>query len=386
MDGGTIAMHGMASGLKKAGAHLEVAALNTLKHHVDTEKLPQTYLNEFKMEAVDADTSVKILPALRNLAGKGSYNIDRFDINGFHELLRRKLQNDRYDIVQLESLFMAPYIGTIRECSDARICLRSHNVEHIIWERMADNEKNPFRRWYLRFLSKRLKRYELSIFDLVDCVLCISEDDAELYRELGYAGPMEVISIGLDPERYADGSVNDGVVSFFHLASMDWLPNQEAVDWYIRDVHPQVCQISGDIRVHLAGRAMPRRIKVIGSSQLIVHDKIDDAASFMKDKQVMIVPLLSGSGVRVKIIEGLAMGKTIISTSIGAEGIAYSNGENMIIADTPSQFSGAMAKCYDDPEYCRSIGRNGRELFERSYSDVALGNKTLQFYRHITKK
>jgi glycosyltransferase involved in cell wall biosynthesis len=384
MDGGTIAMHGMSAGLKKAGVEVEVLALNTKKHHVDVSQLPEEYIQDFKLTAIDVDTSVRILPAIMNLVGKGSYNIDRFDIPEVHERIRERLKSNEYDVIHLESLFMAPYIQTVRECCRSMISLRCHNVEYRIWDRMARKQNNPLKRWYFSFLSERIKEYEKSALSLIDGMVCISDEDADHFKEMGYSGPVDVISIGLDPDSYkvTGGSTDD--VSFFHLASMDWMPNLQGVDWYLEKVHPLVCKLNSDVQVHFAGRSMPERIKKQASPQLQVYDRVDDAAGFMRDKQVMIVPLLSGSGVRVKIIEGLAMGKTIISTSVGAEGIYCTDGENIIIADSPEKFSESMLKCINDPAFCHNIGLNGRKLFENKYSDIVLGKRTVEFYRKLT--
>ncbi len=385
-DGGTIAMYGMATGMKKAGAQIDVMALNTRKHHVDMNEIPESYRSDFDLTAIDVNTTVRPLPAFMNLFGSSSYNIDRFDVPEFHDLLIGRLAEKSYDVIHLESLFMAPYISTIRKYTDAVICLRNHNVEHRIWEHMFKNQVNILKRWYMRLLAKRLKIFELNTFNQIDGMLCISDDDSDNFRELGYKGPMEVVSIGLNPDRYTINRSPTDRISFFHLASMDWLPNVEAVEWYIKTIHPTISESQEDIQVHFAGRSMPDRLKRLANDTLKIHDKIDDAGAFMDDKQVMIVPLLSGSGVRVKIIEGLAMGKTIISTSIGAEGIKYTDGENILIADTKDAFAAAMLKCSHDPAFSRQVGMNGRKLFEDEYSDLTLGKRTVEFYRMLTKK
>jgi glycosyltransferase involved in cell wall biosynthesis len=111
--------------------------------------------------------------------------------------------------------------------------------------------------------------------------------------------------------------------------------------------------------------------------------EVDDAQEFMHNKQIMIVPLLSGGGMRVKIIEGMASGKTIVSTSIGAEGISYTNGKNILIADSPDEIVKQLEKCLKDPAYCYSIGAEARKLAADSYSNESIGKKVVDFFRTL---
>ena len=116
-------------------------------------------------------------------------------------------------------------------------------------------------------------------------------------------------------------------------------------------------------------------VKIIG--------EVENAQEFINSKAVMIVPLLSGSGIRIKIIEGMASGKTVISTKIGAEGINYENGKNILIANTPYEFSEAIKKCVRDQDYCNMIGRNARILIKNEYNNNKIIKKLMNFYKEI---
>lgn len=382
-DGGTIAMYNMAMALSKAGAEIRILSLNTKKHFVANDKLPPDFVSRFRPSSVFLDATVKPIPALLNLFSDKSYNISRFDIPEFHAELEKVLKEETFDIIQMESLFMTPYLSTIRNHSKAKVVLRAHNVEYLIWKRLAAAAGNPVRKWYLDFLAERLKNYEHAVLNKLDAIIVLTPDDKQLIEKSGTHAPVLVAPIGLDTEKYVPQHDTSDSVQLFHLGSMDWLPNIEAVDWFLKEVFPMVREKFPDLQIHLAGKSMPSRIFSLADKQLHVYGRIDDARKFMQDKSVMLVPLLSGGGMRVKIIEGMALGKTIISTRVGAEGIQYSDGINLITADSPTSFFEAISNCVLNKEYCTSIGRQARILAENHYENKVLGDQVLSFYQSV---
>lgn len=383
LDGGTIAMYTMANALNAAGATVKVVALNTRKHFVDPASLPETFVNNFKPEMVYIDASVRPLPALINIFTNKSYNISRFDVSLMHDELKRILSEKEFDIIQLESLFMAPYIDTIKKYSRAKIILRAHNVEYRIWERLAHSTGFAAKKWYLNLLSKRLRKYESNVFSKFDGIIALTGDDRDLIKSTGCNVPLLVSPIGIDTRNYQNKSANTNSTSVFHLGSMDWLPNIEAIDWFLDKVYPLLVNDVANFSLHLAGKNMPDRFFNLNLPNVHVTGRVNDAGGFMHDKQIMIVPLLSGGGMRVKIIEGMAMGKTIISTTIGAEGILYENGKNIVIADSPEDFSNAIMKCLSDINFSNLIGKNAQKLAVDKYDIRVVGSGVIEFFKSI---
>ncbi len=385
-DGGTIAMYNMARSLDKAGASVTMLSFNTRKHFVAPEKLPSEIREKFRVQGVFLDASVKTIPAILNFFNNKSYNISRFDSPAFHHALEVLLQQEKFDVVQMESLFMTPYLKTIRKNSNAKVVLRSHNVEYMIWKRLAFAENNPFKKWYLNFLAKRLQNYENSILNELDAIIVLTEDDRKLYETMGTGVPMLVSPIGLDTDQYEVSDNTSRELQFFHLGSMDWLPNIEAVNWFLEHCFPTIRREFPKVIFHLAGKSMPDAIFKQASEQLKVYGRIDDAQKFMSDKSVMLVPLLSGGGMRVKIIEGLAMGKTIISTAIGAEGIKYTENVNMLIGNTPEEFIARIRECIANPSRAHDIGKAARDLAVTKYENSVLGKEVISFFNHTILK
>jgi glycosyltransferase involved in cell wall biosynthesis len=383
-DGGAIAMYNMARSLKKAGMQVKILAFNTRKHFVNPAALPENFREDFDPEMVYLDATVKLLPAAWNLLKGDSYNVSRFDSGLFHRTLSGLLQREQYDIIQMESLFMTPYLATIRKYSQATIVFRSHNVEFVIWKRLAGATTNRIKKWYLNLLSGRLKKYESAVINQVDGLIALTDEDKEQFITMGCKKPIAVLPIGVDTETYPVKETVPGPLAAVHLGSMDWLPNIEGINWFLENVFPLLRKKEPSITIYLAGKKMPQSFFDQAGAGLVVDGTIEDARNYLEGKQIMLVPLLSGGGMRVKIIEGLAMGKTIVSTTIGAEGIHYRDRHNMLIADTPETFSEAIVQCNRDPGYAYRVGKEARKLAEEEYENSIIGRKLFKFYQSVS--
>ena len=383
-DGGCIAMNNLSIGLLEAGAQLKILTLETHKHPFEKNKIPKDYLLKTEVEAVFVDTKLSVVDAFSNLVTRDSYNISRYFSADFDIKLGNILKRKKFDVVHLESLFMTPYIDTIRRFSKASIVLRSHNLEYIIWERLAAATKNKARKTYLHLLAKRLKEYEMDIINKVDGIVAISSIDEEKYRKFKLKVPIITIPFGIPLQNYKVDHTDVEYPSLFHLGSMDWKPNIEGVDWFIKNIWPSITLEIPKAKLYLAGREMPKALTGLKIPNIIVLGEIESAKKFMQSKSVMVVPLLSAGGIRVKIIEGLALGKTVISTTIGAEGIDCTDGENILIADDAEEFTAAIKKVCSDKKYFETIGENARKLAEQKFDNIDLTTRLLDFYKSLT--
>ena len=383
-DGGSIAMHSLGQSLIKQGAEVKILALNTTRHYVKLDTLPAEYKMKTKIEAVNIDTRIKPFDAFKNLFSNKSYNIKRFDNFLFHQKLRSVLSGEKFDVVQFESLFAGPYLKTVRENSKAKCVLRAHNIEHLIWQRMAAADKNFLKKTYLRLLAGRLKKYESDILGKFDALLPMTQEDANIFTGINAAVPQKIIPIGLNAEAYPYDENRNETLSIFHLGSMDWMPNQEAVEWFLENCWQEIKKKSPSLKLYLGGRGFPDSLK-IDDRQIIYDNTVSNAVDYMKNKSMMIVPLLSGSGMRVKILQAFALGLPVVSTTIGAEGIECSNGENIVIADAPADFSNAILKLMDDALLRKKIGSNARNLFMEKYSSERIARQVIQFYESLGK-
>ena len=385
-DGGCLAIDNISQGLINAGVELKILTIETAKHPFEKDRIPEQYLEKTGISSVFVDTKLNVVDAFSNLVTQDSYNISRFFTPDFDHVLIKVLEEKEYDIVHLESLFMTPYISTIRMHSDARIVLRSHNLEYIIWERLSKQTGSVAKKTYLKLLAQQLKKYELNVLNQVDGIAPISKRDADDFRKLGAKQPIEIIPFGLNINKYKADSESNKELNLFHLGSMDWAPNLEGLDWFLQYIWPVINTKEPEATLYLAGRDMPDRFFEMGLSKVVVVGEVEDAIKFIKSKSLMIVPLLSGGGIRVKIIEGMALGKAIISTSVGAEGIHYTHKKNIWIADTPDEFAEAVRFFKSNPQKITEFGSNARKLVEKEYSNEVIIDKLLSFYKYLQTK
>lgn len=385
-DGGCIAMNNLTQGLIAEGHTVKVLAVNTPKHFTEISALPEEYRRKTNIEAVFIDTSVKPLPALLNLFSSGSYNISRFYSQAFENRIIELLKAETYDIIQLESLYVTMYASAIRQHSGAKIVLRAHNIEHKLWERNAAAADNLAERLYFRFLAKRLKKYELQSFGSYDAVAAITAEDAQWFSANGYHRPLEVIPFGIDLAQI-DANVKTGEEPFtaFHIGAMDWQPNVEGINWFIKNVWDLVHAAYPQLKFYLAGRKMSDELLQLNKPNVLVEGEVENAHDFIRSKGLMIVPLLSGGGMRVKIIEGMALGKIIVTTTLGAEGIAAENNKNIIIANSAGEFINAIGRYVADPAALAAIGTHAKQLAFEQYNNAAICKKLSLFYGRLVK-
>ena len=383
VDGGTLAIGSVTRGLLHAGCYVKVLTVSTDKHPFSADKISRSYLSETPVEAVRLDTRIRPLSALFSLLCGESYHVKRYVSSAFDTKLVEILDDEQFDVVHVESIFLTPYVATIRKHSTAKVILRAHNVEHRIWRQLSAGERNPLRKWYLKHLALTLEVYEREHINDYDGVVCITDDDADAYRQMGCRRPMCSVPFAVEPYSLpTDLTVQP--FTLFHIGSMDWKPNIEAIDWFLDKVWPLLHREVPQARLFLAGRRMPQRLIDSRIEGVTVVGEVDDAMRFMSDKSVNVVPLLSGSGIRVKILEAMSMGKPVVATSVAARGIKYTDGDNLLIADTPQAFIERIRLCLTSPTMASAIGSAAVNLVKTEYN---LGRQTeniLSFYRQIT--
>jgi glycosyltransferase involved in cell wall biosynthesis len=382
-DGGNIGVNYYTEGFLQAGVELSFLAMNTTRHWVDIANLPSLYSRLNHFETVKVDNNIKAWTAFLNLFKGSSYNIDRFISREFAAALQRILERNTFDIIQLESLFLSPYVSLIRKYSKAKVVIRQHNVEFKIWERLAEKENNFFKKRYLTLLAKRLKKFETDHINDYDLLLPISRQDAEIFKGLGLRKPLFLHPFGIDTQKTPFLSTVPAPVSLYHIGAMDWLPNLESIQYFLNDVMPLVHKKIPDLKLYLAGRNMPEYFFRNKWENVEVAGEVPDAAAFEQDKTILIVPLLSGGGVRIKIFQAMAMGKAIVTTPVGLEGIEAEDGKEVMIAGDTQTFVRKIMELVRDPEKIKTMGLAARRLVEAKYDRKNLIAALLKRYEQL---
>ena len=363
VDGGCKAMQQFLSCLLKAEIEVDHLCLSTQKHPFKAENYPNSLKENVSISSRFVQTKIQVLPALKNLIQGKSYNISRFDSPDFHADLSAKLSAENFTHVVLESLYLTPYISTIRKHSKAKIIVRTHNVEHQIWEQYAANTSNPIKKWYLKRLASAMKTAEISNLNTVDLLATISNTDAETFRNLGIKTPRVTIPVAMEVHSKKTTFSSD---SIFFLGSMNWQPNSEAVDWLVSSIFPALKKVIPEVRLNLAGSFMNGKFPSDKNAGIINHGFVENSTDFMLTKGILVLPIQSGSGVRMKLLEALSLGIPVVTTAIGAQGI--NDFSTVYCAETEEEFVAKIAELLLSTEKQLLLGQKAFEYVAENYS------------------
>jgi glycosyltransferase involved in cell wall biosynthesis len=367
----------IARAVASLGHDVHVLSLNPRKQRADPEEARRV-MAPIVVDAVDVDTSA--VHALRAIHVDAPPLVARFFTRAFADAARNVLQRSQFDIVQIESPFLLPYVPAIRETTGARVVLRSLNVEFRIWEQLAGHATNFVRRAALRALARSLRRYEVAHLDTCDAIVPITEEDARDFRALGCTVPMHVLPGGVDVSAPA-AETDDGSVAF--LGSLDYRPNQEAALWIAEELWPRM----RDVPVHVGGSNAPGWLQArMIAAGLPLEARIADATQFLQSKRAIIAPVFSGGGMRIKILEAMALAKPVVATTLAAAGIDVTDGENIVLADDADSFASAVKDLVRDPSRARAIGEAARRFVAARYDIDVLARDLVSFYEQLTNR
>ncbi len=386
-DGESIAVTHLSKGLHTLDCQITLLAMNTSKHFFNTRNLPENFDHYEAIHTVEIDNSIKYYDAFKNLFSSKSYHIERFVSQAYNNKLIEILQKEKFDVVQLETLYLAPYIDTIRKHSNALIAMRAHNVEHEIWERVTNQTAFLPKKWYLNSLTKKLKNYELDKMNHFDLLIPITEKDLKTYRSLGYSKKAVVTPIGLDTNDYLPNNKSyKQDISLSFIGSLDWMPNLEGLKWFLENIWDEINKRYPKLKFHVAGRNTPNWLMNLNKNNVIIHGEVNDAHKFINRHSVMVVPLHAGSGMRAKILEGMALGKVVITTALGLEGIDAQHQKEVLIANSANEFINCIDFCYQSNGSLGKIGQNALQLTKDKYDNLETAKKLLNTYKSLIAK
>ncbi|MBK7635752.1 MAG: glycosyltransferase [Saprospiraceae bacterium] len=382
-DGESIAVTYLSHALHDLGCDITLLSMNTSKHFTDLNSLPREFNHYKEIHVTALDNSVNAFSAFKNLFSKDSYHVSRFVCPDFKNKLIELLQNNDFDVIQLETLYLAPYIDVIKKYSKALITMRAHNIEFEIWERISSNTKFTFKKWYLKYLTGKLKRFELENLNKYDYLIAVSERDLVKFKTLGYKNGAMSSPIGLDIRNYNLKINNKANSDICFIGALDWMPNMEGLMWFLDRVWPEINKKYPHVKFHIAGRNTPDKLHEMNLPNVVVHGEVTNAISFMDTYNTMVVPLFSGSGMRVKILEGMALGKTIITTGMGKEGIHAVDGVQLLEASDVQSFIQKISDTLDGRIDTQKIGQAARQFVVDHYDHGVNAAKLLEKYNYL---
>jgi glycosyltransferase involved in cell wall biosynthesis len=248
--------------------------------------------------------------------------------------------------------------------------LFAHNVEAQIWHRRFRSASNPIWKMVAWCEYRKMLRYERRCVKNADHVFTVSENDREVFTTFIDRKCITVIPTGVDTEYFQPAAGTGQTDGLVFTGSMDWMPNEDAILYFAREILPLIRREIAQVTLTVAGRLPSRRLLALATAdnRIRVTGRVDDIRPYMREGSVFVVPIRVGSGTRLKIFEAMAMGKAVVSTSIGAEGLPVTDGKNILIADTPERFARSVVSLLRQPEQCRSLGLAARWYVEQKHS------------------
>jgi polysaccharide biosynthesis protein PslH len=262
--------------------------------------------------------------------------------------------------------FLPPAVNLPRELPCPAV-LFTHNVESEIWRRHAETQSNAVSRWLYEAQHRRMLRYEQSALARFDGVLAVSDADRQTFERLypSVDTSIEVVPTGVDTDYFSSQSSNSesAVPSLVFTGSMDWLPNEDAMTYFCREILPLIRADEPGVRLSIVGRApTPAVQRLAADSNITVTGRVDDVRPWIEGAAVYVVPLRIGGGTRLKIFEAMAMGKAVVSTTVGAEGLPVGDGRNVLLADEPRTFARHVVRLLRNREERDALGAAARAL------------------------
>ena len=306
--------------------------------------------------------------------------VARYDVPAYRRKLRTLLANETFDLVHYEMFHVAQFHTE----TDLPSVLSQQNVDSAIWRRLCSETANPFYKFAYWTQQLAFQHYERVLSPKFDAVTCTSDIDAAVFEQYCSTDAIEIIPNGVDITHYQPDFAAEAPAHLIYIGSMDWYPNEDAVAFFTDEVFPRIQEKVPDVKFSIVGGNPSGRVqKLVERDGIVVTGRVPEIKPYFAEATVFVVPLRIGSGTRLKILEALAMGKAIVSTSVGAEGLDLKNGEEIFIADEPDAFADAVTRLLTDEQLRRRIGENGRARVEQDYDWRRIGEKLHTLYTQI---
>lgn len=381
MDGGCYAMGKFDALTHQIGKDVYYFSLSTPKHPFHAHDLPPYHIKDISYFNAYIDTNKKSLSFSRFLLG-ASFRVSRFYSQDIARQLIRTIQTNDIDLVVFESIYAGVYQSLIRTHSRVATVVRVHNIEHRIWESFALQQNSGLKQTAYQVENKRLKQFEQTCLEQADGCIFISAEDLQwaashynIKKNLFLPVQMDIHYEGHEPDFSS--------LKLGHIGAMDWLPNVEGIQTFINKYYPGIKRENPGITLHLAGKSMPNTMMDNPELDIKIYGQVPDSGKFMQALDVLIVPIESGSGIRIKVLEAMASGIPVIATSTGIKGIPAIDKESFLLADDANDWLNAI-RYISQPENYTKLRNGGMNMIRKHYSTESLKKSLDVFLNELT--
>jgi sugar transferase (PEP-CTERM/EpsH1 system associated) len=295
------------------------------------------------------------------------YGITKYCRPEVRRRLNDLLKEETFDVIVCDFLSAA---GVVPWDWPGPKILFTHNVEAVIWRRHYEVAANPLWKAISWVEWRRMEAAERRYLQLADHVLAVSDTDRDAFASFLDPKKLTVIPTGVDVDYFQPLSVDEAPNSLVFTGSMDWLPNEDAILYFVEAIFPLIKQQCPEISLEVVGRSPSRKLQAAAEREksMRLTGWVEDIRPFVARAEICIVPLRIGGGTRLKIFEAMAMGKAVVSTTVGAEGLPVESGKDILLADTPNDFAQSVIGLLRDSELRRRLGTGARSLVQENYS------------------
>ena len=379
-DGGRIRVFNL---LKQIAQKNDVTLLALETQPTDAESITHIQQLGIKVHLVPNSSTlprVSLRTLLSAFFKRQPITVARYNVLAYRQKLRELLAAETFDLVHYEMFHTAQFHTE----TDLPGVLSQQNVDSAIWQRLHQETTNLFYRCAYWTQQLAFQRYERVLSPKFDEVTCTSDIDAAVFQQHCAKGVVKVIPNGVDVTHYSPEFASETSAHLIYIGSMDWYPNEDAVSFFAEEVLPQIQDSVPDVKFSIVGGNPSARVQSLADRKgVVVTGRVPEIKPYFAEATVFVVPLRIGSGTRLKILEALAMGKAVVSTAVGAEGLALRDGEEIIIADEPKDFAEAVTRLLTDSSLRQKIGENGRARIKQDYDWRNIGKKLLTVYRSV---
>jgi polysaccharide biosynthesis protein PslH len=380
VDGGSVGIFKSTEATAKAGADI------TFVTYPD----PDPQVTRKGIEALSAFARVhlvsKQLPSryktLAKTMFKGAYPVERRMMPEMFELLTQLVDQHEFDLVHVDHAHMGKYAIWLKETYGLPYVLREHNFEALIYERFAATQRDPLKKFVASTHGRRLKKEEFKFIREAAHVVPITKEDLSLMRNEIQHQRYTVISSGVDTDYFRPSNKISEEKLITWIGGMSWDPNRDAVLYFLDDIWPRLSASDPDLRLELIGDGTEALVAK-RSDNVKGFGRVPDVRPYFSRATLLVVPLRVGGGMRLKILDFLASGKAVVTTSIGMEGNRAEHDKHLMIADTPSDFARQVLALLGDSERRNELGSAGRALTEECYSWKKIGQQFVAVYEAV---
>jgi len=366
-DGGKVTIARAIENLNRLGHSIHFICYS---QNVDVTDSYKTLSKYCIPHIVKYKTSNNLLKMFINLFSVVPYNVSKYKTDIFKKELISLLESETFDIVHVNNIHLAWTVDVIKKRLKIPVVLRQENVEMMIMKRFAEKHGNPFIKLYANLQYKKFIKYEPKFCGKFDKVMILTKEDEKIIKKLNPKINSEIIPVGIDESLLKLSKNNPKPFSIVHIGSLNWYPNFDSLNWFLNRIFPKIICALPQVKLYVYGGGPIDKISIPMQvrDNVIIKGFVNNFFDEILSKDLAVVPLRIGSGIRVKILELLAAGQNIITTSIGKEGIDVENDKHLIVADGAENFHNAVIDYFNGKYNKEKLIQNGKLLISEKYT------------------